>query len=181
MHSMMQQHTQDYTATWLMHAQTCTSKCRYIQEVTHTAQGYATQYTDSCKHGALKTNESNQSSSHHHYRSLIRKQIPQQTPWSSTCVSRRAPPQHCPAAPSCSLAGLLSLETGPSNKVGKAGAYTKHNLLTLHLRKRYIPPPVRNLSQLTGVSSVTFHMVDHAVSITSSHTYNSIYNTKYQH
>ena len=36
------------------------------------------------------------------------------------------------------------------------------------LRKRYMPPPARNLSQLTGVSSVTFHIVDQAVSITSS-------------
>ena len=40
------------------------------------------------------------------------------------------------------------------------------NLITL--RKRYMPPPARNLSQLTGVSSVTFHIVDQAVSITSS-------------
>ena len=31
-----------------------------------------------------------------------------------------------------------------------------------------MPPPARNLSQLTGVSSVTFHIVDQAVSITSS-------------
>ena len=38
-----------------------------------------------------------------------------------------------------------------------------------HCRKRSMPFLSMNLSQLTGVSSVTFHIALHAISITSSH------------
>ena len=41
--------------------------------------------------------------------------------------------------------------------------------LSLHWRNNRIPPPSKNLLQLMGVSSVTFHMVDQACSNTSSH------------
>ena len=42
------------------------------------------------------------------------------------------------------------------------------NIWLAYLRNSCIPPPSRNRLQLIGVSSVTFHMQDQAVSITSS-------------
>lgn len=45
-------------------------------------------------------------------------------------------------------------------------------LLTLkHPKKNSIPLPSKNRSQLIAVSSVTFHIVDQATSITSSNTF----------
>lgn len=47
----------------------------------------------------------------------------------------------------------------------------KHKIPTFkHPRKYSIPRPSKNLSQLIAVSSVTFHIVDHATSMTSSKT-----------
>ena len=86
---------------------------------------------------------------------------------------------HCPTDPSCCGAVLLS-HRKPSHIEDISWVHTKtcqndrtvEKKLTLQQsRKAFIPPLSRNLRQFSGVSSVTFHMEDHAISITSSHEF----------
>ena len=63
----------------------------------------------------------------------------------------------------------LTSATLPNNPIMFRRRALLSENLSLHCKNNFIPPPSKNLLQLMGVSSVTFHMVDQACSKTSSH------------